>query len=49
MILQGIREFARDFDGTLITGKMLIAGINDDTGSLTEESNLRLSALLLDH
>lgn len=33
-ILQGIREFARDFDGTLITDTMLIAGINDDTGSV---------------
>jgi wyosine [tRNA(Phe)-imidazoG37] synthetase (radical SAM superfamily) len=34
IILQGIREFARDFDGTLITDTMLIAGINDDTDTL---------------
>ncbi len=38
-ILQGIREFARDFDGTLITDTMLIAGINDDTGSLTDTAD----------
>lgn len=38
-ILQGIREFARDFDGTLITDTMLIAGINDDTGSLTDTAS----------
>jgi wyosine [tRNA(Phe)-imidazoG37] synthetase (radical SAM superfamily) len=34
IILRGIREFARDFDGTLITDTMLIAGINDDTDTL---------------
>lgn len=38
-ILQGIREFARDFDGILITDTMLIAGINDDTGSLTDTAD----------
>jgi wyosine [tRNA(Phe)-imidazoG37] synthetase (radical SAM superfamily) len=38
-ILHGIREFARDFDGTLTTDTMLIAGINDDTGSLTDTAD----------
>lgn len=35
IILQGIREFATGFEGTLITDTMLIAGLNDDTDSLT--------------
>ena len=35
-VLQGIREFAADFAGTLLTDTMLIAGINDDAGSLTD-------------
>jgi wyosine [tRNA(Phe)-imidazoG37] synthetase (radical SAM superfamily) len=35
-ILQGIREFVAGFAGTLITDTMLIAGINDDLGSLTD-------------
>ena len=39
MILQGIREFARDFNGILITDTMLIAGINDDKGSLTDTAD----------
>jgi len=38
-ILQGIREFTADFGGTLITDTMLIAGINDDTGSLTDTAD----------
>ena len=38
-ILHGIREFALDFDGTLITDTMLIAGINDGTGSLTDTAD----------
>lgn len=38
-ILQGIREFAAGFDGTLVTDTMLIAGINDDTGSLTDTAD----------
>jgi wyosine [tRNA(Phe)-imidazoG37] synthetase (radical SAM superfamily) len=33
-ILQGIRDFARNYHGTLITDTMLVAGMNDDTGSL---------------
>ena len=35
-ILQGIREFASGFNGTLITDTMLIAGINDDPASLSD-------------
>jgi wyosine [tRNA(Phe)-imidazoG37] synthetase (radical SAM superfamily) len=35
-ILQGIREFASGFSGTLITDTMLIAGINDDPASLSD-------------
>ena len=35
-ILQGIRDFAAGFRGTLITDTMLIAGINDDVASLTD-------------
>jgi wyosine [tRNA(Phe)-imidazoG37] synthetase (radical SAM superfamily) len=35
-MLQGIREFASGFSGTLITDTMLIAGINDDAASLTD-------------
>lgn len=38
-VLQGVREFAADFDGTLITDTMLIAGTNDDAESLTETAN----------
>lgn len=38
-ILHGIQDFARDFDGTLITDTMLIAGINDDTASLTDTAD----------
>ena len=38
-ILQGIRDFARGFNGTLITDTMLIAGINDDKGSLTDTAD----------
>jgi wyosine [tRNA(Phe)-imidazoG37] synthetase (radical SAM superfamily) len=38
-ILQGIREFAAGFGGTLITDTMLIAGINDATGSLTDTAD----------
>jgi len=37
-ILQGIREFAAGFGGTLITDTMLIAGINDDVASLTDNA-----------
>lgn len=33
-ILQGILEFAKDFEGTLVTESMLLAGINDDENSL---------------
>lgn len=39
IILQGIREFAAGFDGTLITDTMLIAGINDDRESLTDTAD----------
>lgn len=38
-ILQGIREFAAGFGGTLITDTMLIAGLNDDKVSLTDTAN----------
>lgn len=38
-VLQGIRQFAASFDGTLITDTMLIAGTNDDAESLTETAN----------
>ena len=38
-ILQGIREFAAGFGGPLITDTMLIAGINDDKGSLTDTAD----------
>ena len=38
-ILQGIREFAAGFGGTLITDTMLIAGINDDAASLTDTAD----------
>ena len=34
-ILQGIRHFAAEFAGTLISDTMLIAGINDDSESLS--------------
>jgi len=34
-ILQGIREFSAAFEGILISDTMLIAGINDNTASLT--------------
>lgn len=33
-ILQGIEDFARDYNGVLATETMLIAGINDDQASL---------------
>jgi len=35
-ILHGIQTFAADFDGTLITDTMLIAGMNDDRASLED-------------
>ena len=38
-ILQGVREFAAGFGGTLITDTMLISGINDDTASLTDTAD----------
>lgn len=38
-MLQGIREFAEGFDGTLITDTMLIAGMNDDAGSLADTAD----------
>lgn len=34
-ILAGARTFARDFQGTLVTETMLVAGINDAPGTLT--------------
>jgi wyosine [tRNA(Phe)-imidazoG37] synthetase (radical SAM superfamily) len=39
IILQGVREFAAGFGGTLITDTMLISGINDDTASLTDTAD----------
>ncbi|MBK7386518.1 MAG: radical SAM protein [Methanothrix sp.] len=33
-ILEGIRDFARDYEGVLATESMLLAGINDDQASL---------------
>jgi len=39
IILQGIREFATGFEGTLITDTMLIADLNDDTNSLIDTAD----------
>jgi wyosine [tRNA(Phe)-imidazoG37] synthetase (radical SAM superfamily) len=38
-ILDGIRRFAADYAGTLITDTMLIAGVNDDPASLTDTAD----------
>ena len=38
-ILDGIRDFAAGFGGTLITDTMLIAGINDDPASLVDTAD----------
>ncbi len=38
-ILDGIRDFAAGFGGTLITDTMLIAGINDDPASLADTAD----------
>lgn len=35
VVLQGIRDFAAGYTGTLITETMLLAGLNDSTASLT--------------
>ena len=38
-VLDGIREFAADFRGDLITDTMLVAGINDDPASLADTAD----------
>ena len=38
-VLAGIKAFAADYTGTLITDSMLIAGVNDDPASLTASAD----------
>ncbi len=39
-MLEGVRQFAADFDGTLVTETMLVAGVNDSPALLAETADL---------